>query len=75
MDIGACVDGGTMLLRIHGEYCSVVAVIGAAVADVCFTKYCETQLAIKFIGSIIISALTFAAPWLWLSKSRDISRN
>lgn len=70
--MGACVDGGAFVVRSHDEYFSVVFVV--AVAVVSSIKCRETQLATKLIGSIIISALTFA-PWLWLSKSRDPSRD
>lgn len=71
MYIGACVDGIVVVVRYsHDEYSSVDAAV-----TVSSTKHCETQSAIKLIGSIIIiSALTFT-PWLWLSKSRDPSRD
>ena len=60
------------MVRSHDEYFSVVfVVVAVAVSSI---KCRETQLATKLIGSIIISALTFA-PRLWLSKSRDPSRD
>ena len=59
------------MVRSHDEYFSVVFVVAVAVSSI---KCREAQLATKLIGSIVISALTFA-PRLWLSKSRDPSRD